>query len=35
MALCKSDPRYATNHSYRFVSTVLSAADVLAEGERP
>jgi peptidoglycan hydrolase-like protein with peptidoglycan-binding domain len=30
MALCKSDPRYAANHSYRFVSTVLPAADVLA-----
>ena len=30
MALCKSDPRYATNHSYRFISTVLPAADVLA-----
>ena len=28
MALCKGDPRYATNNSYRFLTAVLPAADV-------
>jgi hypothetical protein len=30
MTLCKSDPRYAANNSYRFLTTVLSAAEVPA-----
>jgi hypothetical protein len=30
MALCKADPRYVANNSYRFVATVLPAAAVLA-----
>ncbi len=28
MALCKSDPRYTANNSYRFLTTVLPAADI-------
>ena len=28
MTLCKGDPRYTTNHSYRFLTAVLPAADV-------
>ena len=28
MALCRDDPRYRANNSYRFMSTVLPAADV-------
>jgi hypothetical protein len=28
MALCKADPRYAVSNGYRFVTTVLNAADV-------
>jgi hypothetical protein len=38
MALCKSDPRYTANNSYRFLTTVLPAADVRqagAPGARP
>jgi peptidoglycan hydrolase-like protein with peptidoglycan-binding domain len=43
MVLCKSDPRYTANNSYRFLTTVLPAADVLGtgapdarpDGERP
>lgn len=30
MALCKSDPRYAANNSYRFLTAVLPAGDVPA-----
>jgi peptidoglycan hydrolase-like protein with peptidoglycan-binding domain len=30
MALCKSDPRYTANHSYRFLTSVLPAASVAA-----
>ena len=30
MALCKADPRYAANNSYRFLTAVLPAADVPA-----
>jgi peptidoglycan hydrolase-like protein with peptidoglycan-binding domain len=41
--LCKADPRYTANNSYRFLTAVLPAADVVAatiatdrtEGERP
>jgi peptidoglycan hydrolase-like protein with peptidoglycan-binding domain len=28
MTLCKADPRYAANNSYRFIATVLPAAEV-------
>lgn len=28
MSLCKADPRYAANHSYRFLTTVLSATEI-------
>ena len=28
MAMCKADPRYKANHSYRFMTAVLSAAEV-------
>lgn len=34
MALCKADPRYAVNNSYRFLTTVLPAAEVPAAGDR-
>jgi hypothetical protein len=30
MALCKADPRYGVNNSYRFLTTVLPVADVAA-----
>jgi hypothetical protein len=34
MPLCKADPRYAANNSYRFMTAVLQAADVPPAGDR-
>jgi hypothetical protein len=28
MKLCKSDPRYLANHSYRFMTAILAANDI-------
>ena len=35
MKLCKADPRYLANHSYRFMTAVLPAAKVPANGAAP